>query len=107
MGQIPLSVLSGGSHAEEVMRKMPTGVILASQEKAYADRVIPYFHNQWFKCNWSPDLIGVQLMGAFKNVIALSCGIAEGLGYGANTKALLMTQGIQELSKIGEEIGAS
>lgn len=107
MGQIPLSVLSGGSHAEEVMRKMPTGVILASQEKAYADRAIPYFHNQWFKCNWSPDLIGVQLMGAFKNVIALSCGIAEGLGYGANTKALLMTQGIQELSKIGEEIGAS
>ncbi len=107
LGEVPLVILSGGSHAEEVMKKNPTGVVLASEKKTDADQVSAFFQNQRFRCHRSPDIIGVQLMGAFKNVIALGCGIAEGLGYGANTKALLLTQGVQELLSIGEVLGTS
>ena len=102
----PFVVLSGASHAEEVIRQIPTGVVLASEQEVLTHQVKTLFQNDWFKCWESTDVIGVQLMWAFKNLIALACGISDGLGYGVNTKALILTKGIQEVWEIGAFLGA-
>lgn len=104
--KVPFVVLSGASHAEEVVRQIPTGVVLASEQEILTHQVKTLFQNDWFKCSESTDVIGVQLMWAFKNLIALACGISDGLGYGVNTKALILTKGIQEVWEIGDFLGA-
>lgn len=104
---VPLVVLSGASHAEEVIKQIPTGVVLASKEDFLAQQVKVLFENQRFKCALSSDLLWIQLMGAFKNLVALACGISDGLGYGTNTKALILTQWILEISEIAVFIGAN
>lgn len=104
---VPLVVLSGASHAEEVVKWLPTGVVLASLDLQYAKKIQTYFQNTWFRCDLSSDIIGTQLMGAFKNLIALACGISDGLGYGSNTKAFLIIKGIQEILSIWEFVGAN
>jgi len=88
--QNPIAVLSGPSHAEEVGRNMPTTVVIASDE---------------FRVYTNPDVIGVELGGALKNVIAVCTGIAEGLGFGDNTKAALMTRGLAEIARLGVALG--
>lgn len=102
--QNPIAVLSGPSHAEEVGRTMPTTVVVASDVKT-ARTVQDLMMTPEFRVYTNPDLIGVELGGALKNVIALCTGIAEGLRFGDNTKAALMTRGLAEIARLGVALG--
>lgn len=102
----PVVVLSGPSHAEEVAHLIPTTVTASSKSKKAAIMTQEIFMNDYFRVYINPDLIGVELGGALKNVIALAAGISDGLGYGDNTKAALMTRGIAEISRLGTAMGA-
>ena len=99
-------VLSGPSHAEEVSRGLPTGVVSACEDQALAEAVQTVFMNQNLRVYTSSDPVGVELGAAMKNVIALCAGISDGLGYGDNTKALLMTRGLTELARLGMKLGS-
>ncbi len=101
-----IAVLTGPSHAEEVSRKIPTAVVAASNNGATAQLVQSAFMNSYFRVYSSTDLIGAELGGALKNVIAIGAGIVDGVGFGDNTKAAIMTRGIAEISRIGIELGA-
>ncbi len=101
------AVLSGPSHAEEVAIDMPTTVVAASVYKMIAEYVQDLFITPNFRVYTNPDIIGVELGGSLKNVIALAAGVSDGLNYGDNTKAALMTRGIFEMAKLGEELGAN
>ncbi|MDR3602871.1 MAG: NAD(P)H-dependent glycerol-3-phosphate dehydrogenase [Desulfosporosinus sp.] len=102
--QNPIAVLSGPSHAEEVGRDMPTTVVVASDVQT-AEAVQDLMMTPKFRIYTNPDVIGVELGGALKNVIALCTGIAEGLGFGDNTKAALMTRGLAEIARLGVALG--
>ena len=104
-GVCPVAVLSGPSHAEEVSIRMPTGCVSACPDREAARLVQDAFMNDYFRVYTSPDIIGVELAGALKNVVALSCGICAGLGFQDNTKALLMTRAMAELTRLGERMG--
>lgn len=104
--QAEISVLSGPSHAEEVSRRVPTTVVVASEDKKTAEFLQDVFMTDVFRVYTSDDVIGVELGGALKNVIALCAGISDGLGYGDNTKAALITRGIAEISRLGSAMGA-
>ncbi len=99
-------VLSGPSHAEEAGRGMPTVVVSTARKREAAEYVQDIFMGDSFRIYTTPDLIGVQLAGALKNVIALATGISDGLGFGDNTKAALMTRGIAEITRLGMKMGA-
>ena len=99
------AVLSGPSHAEEVGRGLPTTVVAGARDQKTAEFIQNVFMNQVFRVYTSPDMLGIELGGALKNVIALAAGIADGLGYGDNTKAALITRGIAEMSRIGAAMG--
>lgn len=101
------AVLSGPSHAEEVARDMPTTIVVASEKKEVAEYVQDIFMTPKFRVYTNPDVIGVELGGSLKNVIALGAGISDGLGYGDNTKAALMNRGIHEISRLGIKMGAN
>lgn len=103
----PLVVLSGPSHAEEVGRDMPTTVVVASENLEAAEKVQDLMMNPKFRVYTNPDQVGVELGGALKNVIALCTGIAEGLGFGDNTKAALMTRGLAEIARLGVAMGGN
>ena len=96
-----IAVLSGPSHAEEVVRGLPTAVVAASLNRQVAERVQDAFMNSYFRVYTNPDIVGVELGGALKNVIALCSGISEGLGFGDNSRAALMTRGIVEVTRLG------
>ena len=98
--------LSGPSHAEEVSRKIPTTLVSASEDKAAAELVQDAFTTENLRIYTNPDLIGVEVGGALKNIIALGAGISDGLGYGDNAKAALMTRGIHEIARLGIQMGA-
>lgn len=100
------TVLSGPSHAEEVAKNMPTTVVSASKRKEVAQYVQDLFITPSFRVYTNPDVIGVELGGALKNIIALGAGISDGSGWGDNTKAALMTRGIYEMARLGEKMGA-
>lgn len=100
-------MLSGPSHAEEVGLDMPTTVVSACEDLEVAEMVQDLFSTPYFRVYTNTDVIGVELGGALKNVIALGAGISDGLGYGDNTKAALMTRGIIEISRLGEKLGAN
>lgn len=100
-------VLSGPSHAEEVGLNIPTALVAAAQEIKVAEYVQDLFMSQDFRVYTNPDLIGVELGGALKNIIALGTGIADGLGFGDNTKAAMMTRGLAEITRLGYSMGAS
>lgn len=104
--QAEISVLSGPSHAEEVSRKIPTTVVVASENKKTAEFLQDVFMCGTFRVYTSDDVIGVELGGALKNVIALCAGISDGLGYGDNTKAALITRGVAEITRLGTAMGA-
>lgn len=103
----PVVVLSGPSHAEEVARKIPTSVVVASKDETIVKKVQNTFMNDVFRVYGSQDVLGVEMGGALKNVIALAAGISDGLGYGDNTKAALMTRGIYEIGRLGMAMGAT
>lgn len=100
-------VLSGPSHAEEVARMVPTLVTVSSKDIAAARQVQLALSQDFFRIYLNEDLIGVELGGALKNVIALCAGIVDGLGMGDNTKAALMTRGLEEIARLGKEMGAN
>lgn len=99
-------VLSGPSHAEEVSRGIPTGVVAACANQQVAERVQTAFMCERLRVYTCPDVVGVELGAAHKNVIALCAGVCDGIGYGDNTKALLMTRGLAEVARLGIALGA-
>ncbi|CAM3974112.1 NAD(P)H-dependent glycerol-3-phosphate dehydrogenase [Lederbergia lenta] len=100
-------VLSGPSHAEEVGLRHPTTVTVSSKNMDHARKVQDLFMNQNFRVYTNPDMIGVEIGGALKNIIALAAGISDGLGYGDNAKAALITRGLAEISRLGTKMGAN
>ena len=100
------AILSGPSFAKEVALGLPTAVVIASQDKAYAKTVIELFANAHFRPYYSDDVIGVEIGGTVKNVMAIAAGIADGLGFGANTRAALMTRGLKEITQLAVALGA-
>ena len=102
-----VAVLSGPSHAEEVGRGLPTTCLAGAKTKATAQFIQNIFSSPVFRVYVSPDILGIELGGSLKNVIALAAGIADGLGYGDNTKAALITRGITEISRLGIKMGAN
>ncbi len=104
--QAEVSVMSGPSHAEEVSRGLPTTNVVASKSLETAKFIQDIFMGDMFRVYTSSDVIGVELGGALKNVIALCAGISDGLGYGDNTKAALMTRGLAEIARLGKAMGA-
>lgn len=100
-----VSVLSGPSHAEEVSVDMPTTVVVGSENEKSAALIQEIFMNDTFRVYISPDITGIELGGSIKNVIALAAGVCDGLGFGDNTKAALITRGIAEIARLGVAMG--
>lgn len=103
--QADVAVMSGPSHAEEVGRGIPTTIVVGAKSKKTAEYIQNLFMNEVFRVYISPDVLGMELGGALKNVVALAAGIADGLGYGDNTKAALITRGITEIARLGTAMG--
>ena len=103
--QADVAVLSGPSHAEEVGRGIPTTIVVGAHTKETAEYIQNIFMNEVFRVYISPDVLGIELGAALKNVVALAAGIADGLGYGDNTKAALITRGITEIARLGTAMG--
>ena len=104
-GKCHVVVLSGPSHAEEVGRHSPTGVVAAADDLEVAQKVQDTFMNQRFRVYTSDDKVGTEICAALKNIIALCAGCCDGMGYGDNTKALLMTRGLAEMARLGVALG--
>lgn len=104
--QADISVMSGPSHAEEVSRGLPTTNVISSRTEETAQKLQEIFMTDVFRVYTSNDIIGVELGGSLKNVIALCAGISDGLGFGDNTKAALMTRGLAEMARLGKAMGA-
>lgn len=102
---LPIVALSGPTHAEEVAKDLPTAIVAASKDVAAAERVQDFFMNTCLRVYTSPDVRGVELCGALKNVVAIAAGTAAGLGYGDNTAAALMTRGMAEIARLGLAMG--
>ena len=103
---VEVAALSGPSHAEEVGKEIPTSVVVGAYSKETAEKIQNIFMNNVFRVYTSPDVLGIELGGSLKNVIALAAGMADGVGCGDNTKAALITRGIAELSRLGLKMGA-
>ena len=101
----PVAVLSGPSFAGEVGSNLPTAVTIASENQEFLDDLITRFHNKSFRAYASNDVIGVEVAGAVKNVMAIAAGISDGLGFGANTGAALITRGLAEMTRLGIAMG--
>lgn len=104
--QAEVAVLSGPSHAEEVGRGLPTTIVVGARKKRTAEYIQGLFMSPVFRVYTSPDILGIEIGAALKNVIALAAGTADGLGYGDNTKAALITRGIAEISRLAVAMGA-
>ncbi|WP_066355217.1 NAD(P)H-dependent glycerol-3-phosphate dehydrogenase [Fervidicola ferrireducens] len=103
--EVEIAVISGPSHAEEVARRLPTAVVAAAEKKDVAEKVQDFFMNSYFRVYTNLDIVGVEMGGALKNIIAICAGIAEGLGFGDNTRAALITRGIMEIIRLGVKMG--
>lgn len=101
----PCAVLSGPSFANEVANGLPTAVTVAANDEQFLQDMVGYFHVHYFRVYTSTDLIGVQLGGVVKNIFAVAAGIADGLGFGANARAALITRGLAEMQRLGKKLG--
>lgn len=106
IGHVPMAILSGPSFAKEVALGLPTAVTLASNDPDFQESLVNRFHNPMFRVYNSDDLIGVQVAGAVKNVIAIAVGASDGLGFGANARCALITRGLAEMLRLGIALGA-
>jgi glycerol-3-phosphate dehydrogenase (NAD(P)+) len=106
LGDRPFAVLSGPSFATEVAQGLPTAVTIAATDLHYAEKLASLIHGEYFRVYVHNDIIGVQVGGAAKNVLAIATGIADGLGFGANTRSALITRGLAELMRLGLALGA-
>jgi glycerol-3-phosphate dehydrogenase (NAD(P)+) len=102
-----VTILSGPSHAEEVGRDIPTAAVIGSKNREVAEEIQDLFMSPRFRVYTNPDMIGIELGAALKNVIALGTGIADGIGFGDNTKAALITRGVAEIARLGVAAGAN
>lgn len=103
--QAKVAVMCGPSHAEEVGRGIPTSIVVGAKEQKVAEILQDLFMNETFRVYTSPDVLGMEIGSSLKNVVALAAGIADGLGYGDNTKAALITRGIAEIARLGMKMG--
>lgn len=103
--QAKVAVMCGPTHAEEVGRGIPTTIVVGAREQSIAKLIQDLFMNETFRVYTSPDVLGMEIGSSLKNVVALAAGIADGLGYGDNTKAALITRGIAEISRLGIKMG--
>jgi glycerol-3-phosphate dehydrogenase (NAD(P)+) len=106
LGKVKVAVLSGPTIAIEVARKVPTTAVASSKDAALAKEVQRLFSCPTFRVYTNSDVLGVELCGSVKNVIALACGICDGLGFGTNTKAAILTRGLVEMQRLGRKLGA-
>ena len=106
LGEVDLAVLSGPSIAPEVARTIPTAVVVASMDEVLSHKVRDIFRTDRFRVYTNKDVIGIELGGALKNIIAIAVGISDGLGFGTNTKAAILTRGLFEISRLGVSMGA-
>jgi glycerol-3-phosphate dehydrogenase (NAD(P)+) len=106
IGPIPLGVLSGPTIANEVAKKLPTTAVAASRNQHIRELIQDTFMAEYFRIYTSDDVIGVEIGGSLKNIIAIACGIADGLGFGTNTKAALLSRGLAEMARLGAALGA-
>ena len=106
LGVAPVAALSGPSHAEEVARGIPTAVVIGCRDHSKAVALQELFMQPAFRVYTSEDIIGVELGGALKNVMALAAGVSDGIGFGDNSKAALITRGLAEMTRLGCELGA-
>ncbi|HUG92094.1 MAG TPA: NAD(P)H-dependent glycerol-3-phosphate dehydrogenase [Planctomycetaceae bacterium] len=106
LGSRAVVALCGPSHAEEIARRLPASVVAASGDIALAKRVQEMFSTERFRVYTNPDIIGVELAGALKNIIAIAAGICDGLGFGDNAKSALLTRGLVEMTRFGVALGA-
>jgi glycerol-3-phosphate dehydrogenase (NAD(P)+) len=104
--EVPIAVLSGPTFAQEVGRGLPTAMTVASPDGEFADGLAASLSGQNFRAYTSPDIIGVEVGGAVKNVLAIATGIADGMGFGANTRIALVTRGLAEMTRLGLALGA-
>jgi glycerol-3-phosphate dehydrogenase (NAD(P)+) len=109
LGVLPqkICVISGPSHAEEVVAKLPTTIVVSSVSRSTAEMVQDTLMNPYLRVYTNPDVVGTEMGGSLKNIIALGVGIADGLGFGDNAKAALMTRGLAEIARLGMAMGAS
>ncbi|MBS0617399.1 MAG: NAD(P)-dependent glycerol-3-phosphate dehydrogenase [Spirochaetes bacterium] len=101
-----LFFLSGPSFAREMALKMPTAITIAGYDSARLPEIQKVFHNEYFRAYATPDVVGVELGGALKNVMAIATGIADGLRFGSNTRSAIITRGLAEIVRLGEKLGA-
>ncbi len=106
LGPRPMAVLSGPTFARELARGVPSAAALAANDQAFSAALVRRFHNTRFRIYCTDDLVGVQLGGVVKNIIAVGAGMSDGLGFGANTRAALLTRGLAELVRLGRAMGA-
>jgi glycerol-3-phosphate dehydrogenase (NAD(P)+) len=105
IGPISMAVLSGPTFAKEVAKGLPTAITVAAKQKAFAKQIATCLHSKTFRVYFSDDLIGVEIGGAVKNVLAIAVGIADGMGFGANARCALITRGLVELTRLGLALG--
>jgi len=105
--QTPAAILSGPTFALEVANNLPTAITIASKQVAFAKELSNILHSDLFRTYTSSDVIGVEVGGAVKNVLAIAAGIADGLGFGANTRAALITRGLNEIIRLGIKLGGN
>ncbi|MGH8458047.1 MAG: NAD(P)H-dependent glycerol-3-phosphate dehydrogenase, partial [Nevskiales bacterium] len=103
--EFPLAIISGPTFAREVGKGMPTAVTVASADQAVAEEFVAFLHSGVFRAYTANDVVGVEVGGAVKNVLAIAVGAADGLGFGANTRALMITRGLAEIMRLGEALG--
>lgn len=101
-----LSYLSGPSFAREILEKLPTVVSIASKDESIAKHVQEVFYHDYFRTYWTNDVVGVELGGSLKNVIAIAAGVSDGLGFGQNTRAAIINRGLTEITRVGVKMGA-
>ncbi len=106
LGNVPLAVLSGPTIAMEVAKGVPSTAVIASKNLRLAEKLQVIFTSKTFRIYTNTDVVGVELGGSLKNVIAIACGVCDGLGFGTNTKSALLTRGLSEMSRLGKVMGA-
>ena len=106
LGPVKFAVLSGPTIAQEVAKGIPTTIVAASHNKKTRKTIQEIFSTERFRVYTNPDVIGVELGGSLKNVIAIACGVSDGLGFGTNTKAAILSRGLAEISRLGKAMGA-
>jgi glycerol-3-phosphate dehydrogenase (NAD(P)+) len=106
LGPRPVSVLSGPSHAEELARELPASVVVSGCDRALNERIRDTLNHATFRVYTSEDALGVELAGALKNILGIAAGICDGLGFGDNAKAALLTRGLVEIARLGVDLGA-